>query len=476
MEILTDHVFLSRLQFAITALFHMLWPLLTVGLSLFLVAVETAWLRTGDEAYYHHARFWGRLLLLNFGVGVVSGIPLQFEFGTNWAPFSITAGDFFGNILGFEAAMAFMLEAGFLGIMMFGWKRVSPGIHLFATCMVALGASLSAFWIMIASGWMHTPAGVHIENGVIVVDSYLEAIFHPSWFTSVTHMWLACLATTAFVVGGISAWYVLKDRNAAFFSRSFKVAAITAIIVLPLQIVTGDMAGLVMAEHQPAKLAATEAHWDTNPPGEGAPWVALAWPDPENGRNAWSIEVPDVLSVVIAHSPTGKVRGLNDFDPADRPPVLLPFYAFRAMLGIGFLLLAVAAWTALRAWRAGFGAGALAAQPRLLRAWVLCIPLGYIAADMGWIVREVGRQPWVVQGWLRTSDMASSLPPSNVAATAIGFSLVYGLLFIGFLVFARRLVMHGPDLDAPVPARHGRLPFHAEPGVELGDAGPMGGR
>jgi len=476
MEWLGDHVFLSRLQFAITSLFHMLWPLLTIGLSLFLVAVEVAWLRTGDAAYYHHARFWARLLLLNFGVGVVSGIPLQFEFGTNWAPFSISTGDFFGNILGFEAAMAFMLEAGFLGIMIFGWKRVSPGIHLFATCMVALGASLSAFWIMIASGWMHTPAGGRLVDGTFVVDSYIEAMFHPSWFTSVTHMWLACLATSAFVVGGISAWYIVKGRHAEFFARSLKVAAIAAIIVMPLQVFTGDLAGLVMAEHQPAKLAATEAHWDTNPPGQGAPWVALAWPDPANGRNAWAIEVPNLLSLMIAHSPTGQVTGLNDIAPADRPPVLLPFYAFRAMLAIGFWLLLVAVWTAWQGWRNGMGAGALAARPRMLRAWIVSIPLGYVAADMGWIVREVGRQPWIVQDWLRTADMASRLPLANVLVTTIGFSVVYVLLLIGFLVFARRLIHHGPDLDAPVPQRHGRLPFHTEPGAELGDAGPYGGR
>lgn len=457
MDSLPDHVFLSRLQFAVTAMFHILWPVLTIGLSLFLVVVETLWLRTADRDYYHHARFWGRLLVLNFGIGVVSGIPLEFEFGTNWANFAVATGDFIGNILGFEGAMAFMLEAGFLGIMMFGWRRVSAGIHLFATVMVALGASLSAFWIMVASAWMQTPAGVHVEEGRMIVDSYFDAIFNPAMFTSVSHMWLACLETSLFVIGGISAWYILRQRHVAFFLKSFRISLLAAVVITPLQIVLGDASGLVMAKHQPAKLAATEAHWQTNAPGDGAPWALLAWPDTDNGRNHWSIDIPYGLSLITTHSLTGQVRGLNEFAPQDRPPVLIPFYALRIMVAIGFTLFALMLWT-LWAWHRGALSGArIVSQRRLLRAWVACIPLGYIAVEMGWLVREVGRQPWVVHGLMRTSDAASALPASAVGVTLLLYSTVYALLWVVFMVFALRLIRRGPVFEEEAPGKNEEL-------------------
>jgi len=448
MDVWFDHVTLSRLQFAFTAMFHILWPVLTVGLSLFLVLVETLWLRTKDPQYFHHARFWGRLLLLNFGIGVVSGIPLEFQFGTNWSGFAVASGDFMGNILGFEAAMAFMLEAGFIGIMMFGWQRVAPGIHLFATVMVALGASLSAFWIMTASAWMQTPAGVHLEAGRLVVDSYFDAIFNPAMPASVAHMWFACLETTLFVIGGISAWYLLQGRDVEFFLKSFKLAVLGAAIVTPVQIVLGDVSGVVIAEHQPAKLAASEGHWETNPPGEGAPWALLAWPDPEAQHNRWAIEVPAVLSLLTTHSLTGRVAGLKEFPRAEQPPVLVPFYALRIMVAIGFWLLLLTAWT-LWAWRKG---RALQRERRLLGLWVVSLPLGYIAVEMGWLLREVGRQPWVVHGLLRTGEAASALPAGAVGASLLGYLIIYVTLLTVFVVFARRLVRRGPDLTAPVPA------------------------
>ena len=220
MEMFADPVLLSRVQFAFTAIFHILWPVLTIGLALFLVVVEALWIKTGDVDYYRHARFWSKLFLLNFSIGVASGLPMEFEFGTNWAPFSTFSGSFFGSILGFEGAMAFMLEAGFLGIMLFGWRRVPARIHLFATSMVALGASLSAFWIMVANSWMQTPAGGHIEHGHFVVDSFTQAIFNPDMPWGFSHMWIACLETSLFVIGGLSAWYLLKGRHTQFFLKS----------------------------------------------------------------------------------------------------------------------------------------------------------------------------------------------------------------------------------------------------------------
>jgi cytochrome bd ubiquinol oxidase subunit I len=328
-------VILSRLQFAITTLFHILWPVLTIGLSLFLVVTESLWLRTEEVAWYHHTRFWGRLFLLNFGIGVVTGLPLEFEFGTNWAAFSTAAGGFFGNMLGFEGAMAFMLEAGFLGIMMFGWQRVPRTMHLIATIMVAFGASMSAFWILVANSWMQTPAGGHMENGRFVLDSYLQAILNPDMPWGFSHMWVACLETSLFVIGGISAWYLLRGRHVAFFRKSFLLAAGLAVIVTPLQIWIGDSSGKVVFKEQPAKGAAIEGYWNTNPPGEAAAWAIVAWPDKAQQRNVWQVTIPGVLSWLATGSLRGQVIGLRDFAPNDQPPLLpLLFYAFRIMAGV----------------------------------------------------------------------------------------------------------------------------------------------
>ena len=448
---------LSRLQFAITTLFHILWPVLTIGLSLYLVVTESLWLRTGDVAWYHHCRFWGRLFLLNFGVGVVTGLPLEFEFGTNWAAFSKVAGGFFGNILGFEGAMAFMLEAGFLGIMMFGWQRVPRAMHLVATSMVALGGSISAFWILVANSWMQTPAGGHMVNGHFVIDSYLQAVFNPDMPWGVSHMWVACLETSLFVVGGASAWHLLKGRDIAFFRRSLLLAAALAVIVTPLQIYLGDSSGKSVFKEQPAKGAAIEGHWSTNPPGQPAAWALLAWPDKEEQRNDWQLMIPGALSWLATGSLDGRVVGLHAFPPDDQPPLLpLLFYAFRIMAAIGFALFFLTLWTAWAGLRRKLGTDVVAGQKWLLRAWVAAIPLGYVAVDMGWITREVGRQPWVIYGLLRTSDAVSNLPAASVGFTTVGYLLIDSLLLVTFVVYAWRTIRKGPDFTLPVPAREPR--------------------
>jgi cytochrome bd ubiquinol oxidase subunit I len=448
-------VILSRLQFAITTLFHILWPVLTIGLSLFLVVTESLWLRTGDIAWYHHTRFWGRLFLLNFSVGVVTGLPLEFEFGTNWAGFATTAGGFFGNILGFEGAMAFMLEAGFLGIMMFGWQRVPPAMHLIATTMVAFGASISAFWILVANSWMQTPAGGHIENGHFVVDSYLDAILNPDMPWGASHMWVACLETSLFVIGGASAWHLLRGRDLAFFRKSFLLAAGLAVIVTPLQIWLGDSSGKVVFREQPAKGAAIEGHWNTNPPGQPADWALIAWPDKAQQRNVWQVTIPGALSWLATGSLDGRVIGLRDFSPSDQPPLLpLIFYAFRIMAGIGFALFALMLWTGWAAFTGRLRTETIGGQKLLLWAWVGAIPFGYIAVDMGWTVREVGRQPWIIYGLMRTSDAVSNLSVANVGFTAVGFFLIDSLLLGIFVLFACRIVSSGPDLTLPAPV-HG---------------------
>jgi len=454
LPVLTDAVMLSRLQFALTTMFHIIWTLLSIGLSIFLVAVEALWLKTGDDHYYHHARFWGRLFLLNVAMGVVSGVPLEFQFGTNWSRFAAATGGFFGHILGFEGAMAFMLEAAFLGIMLFGWKRVPAGVHFFSTCMVALGASLSAFWIMVANSWMQTPAGGVFQGGRFVLTNYLAAVFNPDMPWSVNHMWVAAVETSLFVVGGVSAWYLLKKRQVEFFLKSFKIVLIAAIFVAPLQIYLGDGSGRAVARYQPAKVAAMESLWHTNPPGTGAPWKLLAWPNPARQDNDWTfLEIPYGLSLLLTHSLTGQVRGLRDFPREDQPPVTLPFYAFRVMIAIGFALFFLMLWT-LWAWRqGGLTPAGLPRQTWLLRAWVAAVPLGYLAVETGWITREVGRQPWIIYGLMRTEHAASPLPAATVATSLAIYAGIYTLLSLAFLVFARRILLKGPDLASAPPPR-----------------------
>jgi cytochrome d ubiquinol oxidase subunit I len=359
--------------------------------------------------------------------------------------------------------------------MLFGWERVAPGVHLFATGMVAFGASLSAFWIMAANAWMQTPSGVHLENGRVVVDSYGAAIFNPGTLASVTHMWVASVETTLFLIGGISAWSLLKNRHREFYRVSFKLALLGAVVVAPLQILLGDLSGNVVARHQPAKLAAMEAHWETNRSGEGAPWVALAWPDRERQTNAWALEIPYGLSLLTTHSTTGEVVGLRDFPRHDQPPVALPFYAFRLMIVIGFALAFLMLWSVWSWGRGQLSAERIGRQRRLLRAWVAAAPLGYLAVEAGWITREVGRQPWVVYGLMRTEEAATPLPAAVVAASLGGYALVYGLLLLGYLFFARRIIRQGPDLTSPLPEPGRKSPSPAEAGPALEDRQPLGG-
>jgi len=456
---LSDVLDLSRIQFAMTAIFHIMWPILTISLSAFLVLIEVLWLRTGNVGYYRHARFWSKLLVLNFAVGVVSGIPMEFQFGTNWAEFSRYSGQFFGNILGFEGAMAFMLEAGFIGVMLLGWGRVSRAVHLFATSMVALGSSISAFWIMVANSWMQTPAGVTVEGGKIVVTDYAAAIFNPDMVWGVTHMWVAAIETGMFVIAGISAWNLFKRRNPEFFARSFKIALLVLVFAAPVQIWLGDSSGGSVFDKQPAKGAAIEGHWITNRPGAAASWSLLAWPDQKAQRNDWSIEIPGMLSILATHTLHGEVKGLTDFAPADQPPMLpLLYYAFRVMAGIGFAFMLLAFWTAYVVRKTRGSVERLLEQRKLLLAWVLCIPLPYVAVEAGWIVREVGRQPWVVYGLLRTQDAVSTVAASSVTLSIGMFLCFYVVLLITFFVLAHNWLRTGPDLTLNPPA-----PFKTQP-------------
>jgi cytochrome d ubiquinol oxidase subunit I len=444
---LFDTVMLSRLQFAVTIMFHMLWPVVTIGLSLFLVALEGLWIRTGDRSYYVHARFWSRLFVLFTALGVVTGIPMEFQFGMNWSVFSVAGGDFFGNVLGFEGAMAFMLEATFLGIMLFGWDRVPPKVHLFATCMVAFGASLSAFWILVANSWMQVPAGGHFDNGRFVVTSYREAMFNIDMPWSVTHMWFACLEITAFMVGAVSAWYIYRRKHVAFFLTSFKLALLAALVTAPLQVFIGDGLGRSIAEIQPVKLAAMESHWKTNPPGVGAPFLVVAWPDVAARENLWEVSIPGLLSVLTTHSLTGEVKGLRDFPPENLQQIAINFYAFRVMVALGTALVVLMLWTIWKWKKGGLTPESAPGEKWLLISWMLAWPASLVAMETGWIVREVGRQPWIIYGVLRTGDAASPIPVGTVSASLAAFIAIYVMLLVVFFVVGRYLISRGPDLD-----------------------------
>ena len=450
-EYLSDPVFLSRLKFALTTMFHILWPLTTIGLAFLLVVLEGMWLKTGNLEYYRHCRFWQRIFGAGFAVGVVTGLPLEFQFGTNWSPFSVAAGNFLGQVLSFETSMAFMLESAFLTIMLFGWNRVGRKAHFFSTLMVAFASTLSAFWIMAANSWMQTPAGGSFVNGVFLLESFWGAVFNPDTVVSFAHMWLACLQTSILVMGGLSAFYIWRNVNTAFFLRSFKLAVVAGLLTAPLQALVGDTAGVHIGKHQPAKVAAIEAHWETNKPGTGAAWNMIAWPDPQNERNLFEIPIPSVLSLLITHSPTGVVPGLKDFPKDERPPIVIPFYSFRVMVGLGFAMIGVML-ASLYAWRKGLLTPERARNGRwLMGLWVLMLPMGYVATEMGWITREVGRQPWIIYGWMKTQAGASLLAAPAVGSALLAYLAAYTLLPLaaGFIFY--RIIRTGPNLSLPAP-------------------------
>ena len=452
-----DVLSLSRFQFGDTAAFHILWPIMSIGIAFYLLSMEVMWLRTKKDGYYRQLRFWTKIFMLTFAIGTASGIPLEFEFGTNWAAFSHMAGDFFGNILGFETTVAFALEAAFLGIFLFGWNRVRPAVHLFSNAMIFVGASLSAFWIMAANSWMQVPIGVTVEGGKMIVSDYYAAIFNPDTIVSFMHMMGACIETTLFMMAGISAIVLLRKstepRMRQFFLDSFKYCLLLVLFVAPIQLVIGDLSGLIIKEYQPAKLAATELHWQTNAPGEGAEWNIVAIPNTDGGKNDFAITVPDGLSLITTHTTDGAVQGLNDFAPQDRPTVtesLIVFYSFRVMIAIGGLLFLLALLGVLF-WKRG-----KLRTPEIAPRWfwwlfALATPLGFVATEAGWMVREIGRQPWVVYHLLRTSQgLSSNLSMPAVLGTAIVFNIIYLACGILFIYFTWRIVKRGPDLDAPI--------------------------
>ncbi|HBQ97002.1 MAG: cytochrome ubiquinol oxidase subunit I [Roseofilum sp. Belize BBD 4] len=455
MDWLSDTVTLSRIQFALTAIFHMLWPVLTTGMGIFLVILEGLWLKTGNPDYYRHCRFWAKIYVLNFGIGVASGLPMAFQFGMNWAPFSEAVGDFFGTVLGFEGTMAFMLEASFLGIMLFGWNRVPPVIHYISTILVAFGANLSTFWILSANSWLQTPAGGEFIDGKFVVHDFFAAIANPFMVNSFLHMFFATLETSLFVIGGISAWYLINGRNVAFFSKSLKIILALAIAVAPLQIFIGHLSAEQVYHHQPTKLAAMEAQWETIPAGETAGWSMVALPNGETQANDWEVKFPYALSYLLELKPqlSEPVYGLKEWPYEDRPHMVgLVYYSFRIMIAIGLFLAALATVTVLQWLRGQLAEAKITAQKWLLRGWIFAAPLGYLAVETGWIVRCVGRQPWTVYGEIRTVDAASHLPPGEILTSLVGITSIY-IFFLGSaLYFGSRIIRKGPNLEIPLPS------------------------
>ncbi|WP_431857510.1 cytochrome ubiquinol oxidase subunit I [Azospirillum sp.] len=438
-----DVLLLSRLQFAFTIGFHILFPTLTIGLGLFLVVLEAQWFFRRDELAYRLLRFWTGIFALAFGVGVVSGLVLSYQLGTNWSRFSTFSGNLLGPIISYEVLTAFFLEAGFLGILLFGWHRVSPRVHFFATCMVALGTIISAFWILAGNSWMQTPAGFAIEDGRVVATDWWAAVFNPSFPYRFAHMVMACLLSTSLVVGGIAAWYLLKGVHEEFARRALSLALWMGLLAAPAQVAIGDLHGLNTLKHQPVKIAAMEALWETEAP---APFVVFAIPDQEAERNHVELSIPYVGSLILTHSLDGAVKGLKEVPPQDRPPVAIVFFAFRLMVGLGMLFVLVAVlglWLRMR--------GGLYRARWFQRLCVAVSPLGFVALLAGWTVTEVGRQPWVVYGLQRTADGVSLLPAASVATTLALFLLAYTVLMTAFLIFFFRMVRRGPDYVTEPP-------------------------
>lgn len=440
-----DAVLLSRLQMAFTLSYHILFPTLTIGLAWFLLILELRWLRRGELALLLLYRFWSKIFALCFGMGVVSGVVLSYEFGTNFAPFTAITGNVIGPLMSYEVLSAFFLEAGFLGVMLFGHNRVPPWLHGFATLMVALGTLMSAFWILAANSWMQTPAGAELIDGRFVVSDWWAVIFNPSFPYRFTHMLVASLLTTAFVVLGVSAWQWRQQQ--AGTDRALKLALLIALLAAPLQIVLGDLHGLQVKRDQPIKLAAMEGVWDDE---RGAPLLLFALPDRQAERNQYELGIPNLASLILTHDRDGEIRGLKSVPPEQRPNVGLVFWSFRVMVGTGLLMLVFALWGGWRCLRKR-----LLDDSRWLRLAPWLIPSGFVATLAGWWVAEVGRQPWLVYGVLATRDGASAVPAERVLESLLLFVTVYSLLFALFLFYVARVVRAG----LPAVTAHGVEPL-----------------
>lgn len=442
---------LARMQFAFTVSFHFIFPAFSIGLASYLAVLEGLWLRTGRDVYLQLFRYWLKVFAIAFGMGVVSGIVMAYQFGSNWSVFSDKAGPVIGPLMAYEVLTAFFLEAGFLGVMLFGLERVGKKLHFVATCMVAVGTAISAFWIIAVNSWMQTPAGYGINpQGQFYAESWLAVIFNPSMPYRLVHVLLAAYLTTALVVGGAGAWHLLKDRRAGVTTSEgtrimFSMAMWMAALVAPLQILAGHEHGANTLEHQPAKIAAIEGHYQSYA-GE-APLILFGLPDDAAQVMRYKLEVPRIGSFILKNDMAAPIDGLDKVAPENRAPVRIVFWAFRVMVGIGMVVLAMGLWSLWARWR-----GNLFDNPWLHRLALLMAPSGFVAVIAGWVTTEVGRQPFTVFGLLRTADSAAPLAAPAVAASLVAFVIVYFFVFGVGTWFILKLMGH-----EPVPGEQGPM-------------------
>jgi cytochrome d ubiquinol oxidase subunit I len=438
-----DPVMLARLQFAFTIIFHIIFPSFTIGLSAYIATLGAMWLRTGTERYHLLMRFWTKIFAVSFAMGVVSGIVLSYQFGTNWSRFSVVVGNVIGPLIGYEVLTAFFLEATFLGILLFGFNRVPDWLYVLSAAIVAVGTATSAFWILSANSWMQTPTGHEVRNGIAYPVDWIAVVFNPSFPYRFAHMLNAAYLTTGFVVLAVGARYLVAGTHVAQARTMVRMAIGLMAVLAPLQLFIGDQHGLNTLKYQPIKVAAMEAHWDGSKPGD---FHIFAWPDEKAEVNRFAISIPRGSSLILTHKVDGLFPGLKSVPPQDRPPVVTVFFAFRIMLAIGFFMIAAALYGAFLWWR-----GRLDETRWYLRIVSQTWWAGFVAVIAGWVVTESGRQPWVVQGILRTVDAVSPVPAASVASTLVLFILVYGVVFSFGIYFINRLIARGPQ-DAGAPA------------------------
>jgi cytochrome bd ubiquinol oxidase subunit I len=434
---------LARLQFAFTVSFHFIFPAFSIGLASYLAVLEGLWLWKKQQVFHDLFNYWKKIFAVTFGMGVVSGIVMSYQFGTNWSVFSDKAGPVIGPLMGYEVLTAFFLEAGFLGVMLFGEKRVGAGLHFFATLMVAVGTLISATWIIAVNSWMQTPAGYSIAaNGQFMPEDWLAIIFNPSFPYRLVHTVLAAYLTTAFAVGGVGAWHLLRDQSSKGARMMFSMAMWMAAIVAPLQIFAGDQHGVNTLEHQPAKIAAMEGHYETTP---GSPLILFGIPDDQAEVTRYQIAIPKLGALILTHSLDGTVKGLKDFPKDQRPPAAIVFWSFRLMVGLGFAMLGIGLWSLLRRIKKD----ALYQDRWLHRAALLMTPSGFIAVLAGWVTTEVGRQPYTIYGLLTTAQSASPIDAAAIGASLLAFIIVYFVVFGAGVFYILRLCNMSPDQSKP---------------------------
>lgn len=428
---------LSRIQFGFSIGFHILFPTLNLGLAIFLVVMEALWLKTKEPIYLEICKFWTKIFALTFGMGVVSGIVLAYQIGTNFGPFIIQFGNVLGALFAYETLTAFFLEAGFLGVMLFGWQRVPQTLHFIATLLVTFGTTVSAFWIMSANSWMQTPSGYQIINGKYVVDSWWAVVLNPSFIPRFVHMLLASYVTTSFVVMAVASYYLLREKNLLLAKKCLSFALWSALLLVPLQIFMGDIVGINVHKQQPLKTAAMEGVWETQ---KGAPLLLFAWPSQEKQKNEYIISIPKLASLINTHHLDGEMLGLKSVAPIEQPRVAAVFFSFRAMVGIGILMLLTTIFGLLLRVK-----GNLYSNQWFHRWCVVIAPLGFIASISGWLTAELGRQPWVVYHLLKTSKAVSAIGMEEVIISLILLLLAYGVIFGFYLYYVFKLIRLGPD-------------------------------